>query len=99
MKLSLEDAIAIVQCKPAAYVLQAAAKNYLDKGSCRDLKKRFKDHKADRVSRIKNRRPLELVYFDMLDAFSEARKRENYFKTGTGRRLLDDHIHRQNKYS
>jgi len=92
MKRSLEDAMLIVQSNPAAYVIQSSEEDFLYKGSCRDLKKRLKDHKAGRVSRTKNRRPLQLVYFEMFDSFSEARKRENFFKTGAGRQFIANQI-------
>jgi hypothetical protein len=40
------------------------------------------------LSHTKNRRPLALVYFEYCPDFTEACKRENFFKTGTGRRFI-----------
>ena len=90
--MNLDDAIAAVESKPAAYVLMSAGQDYLYKGSCRDLKKRLADHRAGRVSHTKNRRPLSLAHFEYFENFTDARKRENFLKSGAGRTLLKSMI-------
>ena len=92
MKLDLDRAIEECEQRPAAYVLCPENDVYLYKGSCRDLKKRLSDHRAGRVSRTKNRRPLILVYFEYCASFTEARCRENFFKTGSGRDFLREQV-------
>ncbi len=74
--------------RPAAYVLKSADGTYLYKGSCRDLDKRLKDHHAGRVSCTKNRRPVALVHAEFFETYTEARRRENFLKSGVGRAWL-----------
>ena len=86
--MTLDEAIDAVEPRPAAYVLRGAAADYLYKGSCRDLVKRLKDHRAGRVSRTRNRRPLRLVHFEYCPDYTNARKQENWLKSGAGRKFL-----------
>ncbi|MDA0991470.1 MAG: GIY-YIG nuclease family protein [Verrucomicrobia bacterium] len=86
--MNLNEAVESALSGPAVYVLQSAAGDYLYKGSCRNLKARLKDHRAGRVSRTKNRRPLALVYKEACDSYPEALKREKWLKSGVGRDFL-----------
>ena len=86
--MQLDDAINSLESCPAAYVLAGSDQQYLYKGACRDLARRMKDHRAGRVSRTKNRRPLALVYFEYFNTYTDARKRELFLKTGAGRHWL-----------
>lgn len=86
--MTLDEAIAGAEDKPAAYVLLGVSGDYLYKGSCRDLAQRLKDHRAGRVAHTKNRRPLSLVYLEYAVDYSTARKRELFFKTGSGREFI-----------
>ena len=88
MKIDLDTAIDQVEDKPAAYVLLGADGAYLYKGACRNLKERLKDHRAGRSSRTKNRRPLTLVHYEYCETYSEALKREKYYKSRFGRTWL-----------
>ena len=85
---SLDGAIEEARELPAAYVLKAANGDYLYKGACRDLKERLKDHRSGRSSRTKNRRPLSLVHSEYCETYSDALKREKYYKSGFGRTWL-----------
>jgi predicted GIY-YIG superfamily endonuclease len=42
------------------------------------------------VARTRNRRPLKLAYFEYTIDYTEARKRENWLKSGQGRKWLKD---------
>ena len=86
--MTLTEAINRCEDRPAAYVLRSADGTYLYKGACRNMARRMCDHRAGRVSRTKNRRPLTLVYFEYMPDFRAARQRENYLKSGTGRAFL-----------
>ena len=86
--MNLEKAIHAEESKPAAYVLASADGTYRYKGSCRNLAKRLKDHRAGGVSRTKNRRPLMLLHCEYFPDYSAARKQELYFKSGAGREWL-----------
>jgi putative endonuclease len=88
MKLPLEQALSLVEARPAAYVLLGADGFYLYKGACRDLRERLRDHHAGRASRTKNRRPLSLLHFEYYESYSAALKREVFLKSGTGRDWL-----------
>ena len=91
--MNIDEAIETLDSIPAAYVLSTQnRRDYLYKGSCRIFTKRLKDHKAGRVSKTKNRRPLELVYFEYCNNYTEARRRENFFKTGKGREFIAEQI-------
>ena len=57
-------------------------------GSTRNLEKRLQAHNTGKVRTTKNRRPFQLIYVEELDDYSEARKRERYLKSGTGREWL-----------
>lgn len=87
--MDIDNSIDHLEERPAVYVLRGKSeRNYLYKGSCRNLPKRLRDHRAGRVSKTKNKKPLELVYFEYCNNYTEARKRENFFKTGKGREFL-----------
>ncbi|MCZ7592111.1 MAG: GIY-YIG nuclease family protein [Kiritimatiellae bacterium] len=79
--------------RPAAYaVLCGEKRDYLYKGATRDMRKRWADHHAGRVSSTKKRKPLELVWIEYFDTYTEARKREIFLKSGVGRAMLEEHI-------
>ena len=83
--MELTRAITEAKETPAAYVLANAVGDYLYKGATRNLKERLKDHAAGRVFHTKNRRPLILVHLEYCNSYSDALKRERYFKSGPGR--------------
>ena len=75
--------------RPAAYVILCSGEaSYLYKGSTRNMAERWKDHQAGRVARTKNRRPVQLVLVENFDTYTDARRRENFLKTGVGRAWL-----------
>ncbi len=88
----LTEAIPEALPQPAAYVVGPPDGSYLYKGSARNLQERFKDHRAGRVSRTKNHRPLTVFYIEYCEDYSSARKRENFLKSGAGRAWLKEHI-------
>ncbi len=83
--MNLAEAIEIVESKPVAYVLLSADGTYRYKGSTHNFAERMKQHNAGKVSRTKNRRPLSLLHFERFENYTDARKRELYFKSGAGR--------------
>ena len=77
--------------KSFIYVLRCAdGKLYI--GSTRELNQRLEAHKMGRVKTTKGRRPVNLIYTEELADYREAKKRELYLKTGTGRDWLKDKI-------
>jgi len=57
-------------------------------GSTDDLVARMKEHSIGHVASTKNRRPLELIYYEACLSRLGARKREIYLKTTWGKRYL-----------
>lgn len=70
------------------YVLLSLKDNKSYVGSTVDLGTRIIEHNTGKCTATKNRRPLKLMYSEKLGNLSEARKREKYFKTASGRRVL-----------
>ena len=62
--------------------------NKLYVGSTRNLKNRIYAHEKGRVKTTKCRRPVKLIYSEEMNDYTEARKRELYFKSGIGRDWL-----------
>ena len=61
-------------------------------GSTREIEKRIRSHRAGRVRSTKRRRPLRLIYTEKYESITEARKRENFLKSGQGRKWLKENI-------
>jgi len=61
-------------------------------GYTNDLKNRFKEHNNGEVESTKPRRPFEIVYYESCINEKDAIKREKYFKTGFGRRFLNNRL-------
>jgi putative endonuclease len=74
------------------YVLKSKKDNYLYIGYTDNLKRRYLEHKEGQVKSTKDRRPVELVYYEACINKMKAIKREKYFKTGFGRRFLKSRI-------
>ena len=74
------------------YVLASKLDGNLYVGFTNDLKARINRHNKGEVHATKNRRPLELIYYEACKNKENAIKREKYFKTGFGRRFLKERI-------
>ena len=61
-------------------------------GFTRDLKLRFEQHREGRVEATRNRRPLELVYYEACLDESDAVRREKYLKTYLGKMFLRNRL-------
>ena len=70
------------------YVLRSEVdgKNY--SGYTKDLKSRLQAHQKGKVPSTKNRRPLELIYYEACLSQEDALRREKYFKTHYGKMYL-----------
>lgn len=73
--------------KGFVYVLRCSDQK-LYTGSTRDLYKRLEAHRTGKVRTTKNRRPVQLIYKEEFGNYQEARDREIYLKSGTGREWL-----------
>ena len=53
-----------------------------------DLKRRLKEHNCGNNISTRNRRPVELIYFEAHKSKTDAYRRETYFKTSKGKTTL-----------
>ena len=70
------------------YVLKSGKDGKFYIGFTQDLKQRFEHHQKGRVDSTKDRRPLELIYYEACLDSRDATKREKYFKSHHGRMFL-----------
>ena len=70
------------------YVLESEKNGHLYKGSTSDLEARVKSHNGGKVRSTKGGRPWVLVYYEEYDDKTEARRRELFLKSGSGRKFL-----------
>ena len=71
------------------YVLKSEAYGTRYVGSALDVQRRLAEHNADRCRYTSGRKPWRLVHQEEVLTLSDARRRENFFKTGQGRKELD----------
>jgi putative endonuclease len=74
------------------YVLLSEKDNEFYIGFTKDLKRRFQEHQGGKALSTVKRRPLKLIYYEACLNETDARKREKYFKTGFGRRFLNNRL-------
>jgi len=70
------------------YVLQSEKDDGFYIGFTKDLKLRFGKHTKGLVDSTKNRRPLQIIYYEACLSQEDATGREKYLKTYNGRRFL-----------
>lgn len=70
------------------YVLHSLKDRLFYIGYSDDLKTRVKDHNSGKNVSTKNRRPLELIFYEAYPAKADALRRESYFKTTKGKVTL-----------
>jgi putative endonuclease len=76
------------------YVLLSKKDGRWYTGSTGDLRKRFNEHNAGKMSSTKNRGPFEIIYYEACLNEQDARFREKYLKTGMGKRYLKNRLKR-----
>jgi putative endonuclease len=70
------------------YVLLSLKDHKFYMGYSEDVFKRLKAHNKGDNASTKNRRPLELIYFEAFRDKKDALRREKYFKTTKGKTTL-----------
>ncbi|OGE08326.1 hypothetical protein A3A60_03970 [Candidatus Curtissbacteria bacterium RIFCSPLOWO2_01_FULL_42_26] len=73
---------------PTTYVLQSLKDNRTYVGSTNDFEKRLALHNSGRVTSTKHRIPFKIIFTEEFETIQEAKKREQYYKSGAGRRKL-----------
>ncbi len=71
------------------YVLKSKRDGNLFVGLTENVTERLLRHNAGRVTSMKARAPLDLIYQEQLKDRGAARKREKYLKSQAGRRTLN----------
>lgn len=74
------------------YILQSQKDLGFYTGFTKDISRRLQEHNSGQTRSIKNRIPFKLVYYEKFDTLMEARKREKFFKTGSGRELRSSFV-------
>lgn len=74
------------------YVLLSRHDKKLYIGFTSDLKQRLKSHSDGHNIASKNRRPLELIYYEAYVEKNDAERREKYLKSGFGRDTLKEQL-------
>ncbi len=70
------------------YVLLSKKDGNFYTGFTKDLKLRFEKHQKGQVDSTKDRRPLELIYYEACIDQGDATHREKYLKTYHGRMFI-----------
>ena len=70
------------------YVLLSLKDRILYHGFTSNLEERLKDHSQGKTKSTKGRRPLVLLHAEYYLSKTDALRRERYFKTAQGRRML-----------
>lgn len=70
------------------YVLESIKNNKLYIGSTQDLRKRIEQHNKGKNASTKRYLPWKLIYYEACLNHNDALRREHYFKTTQGQRLL-----------
>ena len=76
------------------YVLKSGKNGRMYTGSTNDLRKRFKEHNNGKSNWTKKGIPWKLVYYEGCLNEEDARSRELYLKSGTGKRYLKNRLKR-----
>jgi putative endonuclease len=71
------------------YILKSLKDNKRYVGFTSNIDLRINEHNSGNVRSTKDRRPLELIYFEAFTSKKEAMQREKFFKTGKGREYLN----------
>ena len=74
------------------YILHSTRDGDLYTGYTKDLKQRFEQHQKGLVASTKDRRPLELIYYEACLEQDDATRREKYLKTYKGKMFLRNRL-------
>ena len=78
------------------YILLNEAGTRTYTGVSDDVNKRLEEHNAGRVKSSRPYRPYKIIYTESFATLSEARQKEKFYKSITGRRKLREIINRVN---
>lgn len=75
------------------YILKSEKDGKCYVGLTSNLKRKLQEHNAKQVKSTKARTPFTLVYNEQFETRTEARKREKFLKSGSGREQRDNLIY------
>lgn len=74
------------------YALQSKKDNQWYTGYTEDLRKRFSEHNKGLVYATRKRRPFTLIYYEACRDERDAKMREQYLKSGQGKRYVKNRL-------
>jgi len=74
------------------YVIKSQKTNKLYFGFSNNLKRRLQEHNAGKSNYTRRFRPWDLIYYEAYLIEKDARKREVFLKSGSGKRYLDKQL-------
>jgi len=72
------------------YILLNETKTRTYTGVSDDVDKRLAEHNAGRVKSSRSYRPYSIIHVEPFETLKEARQKENFYKSSTGRRRLKE---------
>jgi putative endonuclease len=76
------------------YLLFSAKDSKFYTGTTNDLKRRLKEHNSGNVKSTRNRRPLQLIYYEACLNEDDVKHREIYLKSGMGKKYIRNRLRR-----
>ena len=70
------------------YVIRSYKDGRFYVGMTKDLGRRIQEHESGKTKSTKGFRPWKLIFTENFPSFSEARKREKYLKSGSGKEYI-----------
>ena len=74
------------------YILESLTDGKRYYGFTIDIERRLVEHNQGKVGSTKSRRPLNIVYYEIVPDITSARRKEKYFKSGFGRKYIRSKI-------
>ena len=74
------------------YILKSERDGNFYTGYTKNLEQRFEMHQKGQVESTKNRRPLQLIYYETCLNIADATHREKYLKTYHGKMFLKNRL-------
>ena len=74
------------------YILQSLKDFRTYVGSTNNFARRFKEHNSGKAKSTKSRLPFKLLFKEEFESGLDAKKRENWWKSGAGRRKLKEYF-------
>ncbi len=78
------------------YVLKSLENSKSYVGSTHNLQRRLEEHNSKKHFYTKRHAPWQIVYSEQYDTLRDARGREKYLKSATGRRFLKEKVFKNN---